>query len=388
MLNIFYWYAITWGFEGVLYVLGWSDFCINLDYSLKVFLVLSVAISIVLGFIYRNKFKYKGLEHTDKIHVKKAGTIFVFVAAIIEFIYQKGIPLYSVISGETLYGEMKGVPILHTILVNIILIYSPYLFYIYLETKQKSYLLQSLLIMSVSLLMFHKGVLAFNIFIIINLAIAKGNEKYNLITRKNILVAMIVVIFLLYLNGGLTNLRSGISWNDNSLAQSVCRINKKWPSWIPLHYSWGYTYFISPLSNLSLNISYHKASADFDALLLSVLPQLFVKRVFVSSSVTEGIFLYTPILNACTGFIESVISYGYIGLWFYFIYFFIFVIFIINLSHKEKNSLPTLNYSIMSMMVVALFFFNSLKTSATALLPYIILLYPKFKSIKFCWNKR
>lgn len=387
MLNVFYWYAIMWGAVGILYGLGWSDYCKELDDSLKLFLIISVIVSLCLGYIYRNRFVYKSENTNFDIKTKFTGTIAIYIMAVIEFVYQKGVPLYSVIVGETVYGEMKGVPIMHTILINAILFYSPYLFYRFLESNNRAYLAQSLSVMFISLLMFSKGILAFNAFIIINLAVAKTNKKYHFVTRKNVTIAIIVVLILLYLNGGLTNLRSGMQWGDVLLVKGVCHINDKWPSWIPFHYGWAYTYIVSPLANLSLNLSKYKASTDLGELIISVLPQLLVKRVFDLGDFTEGILLYTPILNACTGFIESVIAYGYIGLWFYYIYFFGIVLIIMRISEKSNKSLPTLNYSIVSMMVVVLFFYNTLKTSATALLPFVILLYPKISRIKIVYNR-
>ena len=312
-------------------------------------------------------------------------TILIWIMAIADFVYSRDIPLFSILLGRTSYTDFAGLPIIHTLLENLIIFYSAYLFYLFLESKDKKLLIESLSITFILLLLFHKGALSFCIFSMLNLAAAKAKSVYGRLKIKTIIIIVIAVFALLYLNGGLTNVRSGASWNNDIFPRAVGQINEKWPSWLPMQYSWAYTYIVTPLGNLNLNITKHIAWDSVPGLILSVFPDFLVKRLFPTYVVsTKDILLNTPILNACSGFIESVMNYGAGGMWYYFIAIALIILF--NIWKSSNDQYRSVYFSILSMMIAILFFYNTFNTAATSFLPWFILLMPYVKRLKFVYK--
>lgn len=377
MLNVFYWYSIIWGVVFGLYALNLSKYCTTLSPITIAFFLGSITISLLLGIIFRKAFTYRELE--QEVNRGHGLTVIIVLLGIFELIYCRDIPLFSITRGRSSYSDFLGVPILHTLLVNLIIFYSAYLFYLFIEIKDKSLLIETLLMISIFLLMFQKSALIFCLFNFLNLGITKSRFTYGKLKGKYIVLIILAIFLILYLNGGLTNIRSGVSWNDNSLARGVGGISSRWPKWLPIQLSWAYTYIITPLGNLNYNILTNPYQHNLPSLILTAFPDLIVKRAFPAFNIDSSyVKLYTPILNACTGFIESAIAYGASGLWYYYIVFTLLMIVFVWTIKSSDQQYGSVFFSILGMMTVILFFYNTLKTSTTALLPYYIILFVIF----------
>lgn len=379
MLNVFYWYATIWSVVLMLYLMGWSNLCKPLDVSVIFFFVMSIFICLIVGIKNRHFFEYTSLQNEER---PKHNLVYVIlVIGIIEFIYSKDIPLISILMGRSLYGDFRGIPIVHTLLENMICFYSTYMFYLYIEVKKRAYLLKAMLPVGVLLLMFHKGAISFCLFTMFVIGMAKARTKYKkLFNIKNIIIVNLLIICLIYINGGLTNIRSGVSWNDLMLAKNVGRINDKWPKWIPMQFGWAYTYLISPLSNLNYNI-YLGVKKHFSGGIIAIMPDYLTKRLF-SGIIVDSPKLYSPVLNACTGFIEAVISLGTFGLWFYFFSFMFIVVFLLHFRASYNENYRVVVMALLCMMTVILFFYNTLRAAATSFIPFFILVFPLLKKVK------
>ena len=384
MLNPFYWYGIIWALVIVLYQLGWSNYCTPLDGVTLSFFLVSIIVSFVLGTLFKRSFEYVELEdkYIDRNH---SVTILIWIMAIADFAYSRDIPLFSILLGRTSYTDFAGLPLVHTILENMVIFYSAYLFYLFLETRDKNLLIETLSILLILLLLFHKGALSFCIFSIINLGVAKAKSIYGRLKGKTIVWIVLAVLLLIYINGGLTNLRSGVSWNNVAFPTTIGKINDKWPKWLPIQFSWVYTYIITPVGNLNLNITKFIPKRSVFGLILTVVPDFIVKRIFPTFQIQTGsALLYTPILNACTGFIESVENYGAGGMWYYFIAATFIILFFIWIRGNDRYS--SVYFSILSMMIAFLFFYNTFNTAATSFLPWFILLAPIVSRVRFTYK--
>lgn len=385
MLNVFYWYGIIWAIVLSFYELGWSNYCTTLNGFTLSFFVISIIVSFILGTVFRNAFKYTSLEEDAVISRNHTVTILIWIMAIADFAYEKDVPLISILMGRSTYSDFAGLPLVHTVLENMVIFYSAYLFYLFLETKEKKLLIETLSILLILLLLFHKGALSFCIFSIINLGVAKAKSVYGRLRGKTIVWIVIAVLLLIYINGGLSNLRSGVSWNNVAFPTAVGRINGKWPRWLPIQFSWVYTYIITPIGNLNLNITKFIPKKSVFGLILTIVPDFIVKRIFPSFQVQTGsALLYTPVLNACTGFIESVENYGAGGMWYYFIAATFIILFFIWIRGNDRYS--SVYFSILSMMIAFLFFYNTFNTAATSFLPWFILLAPIVSRVRFTYK--
>ena len=137
MLNVFYWYGIIWAIVLSFYELGWSNYCTTLNGFTLSFFVISIIVSFILGTVFRNAFKYTSLEEDAVISRNHTVTILIWIMAIADFAYEKDVPLISILMGRSTYSDFAGLPLVHTVLENMVIFFSAYLFYLFLETKEK-----------------------------------------------------------------------------------------------------------------------------------------------------------------------------------------------------------------------------------------------------------
>lgn len=381
MLNPFYWYSIIWLIVIALYGLGFSAINTPLALDLQAFFFISTIISFFLGFVLRKIFIYRPLQ--KKVRITNKLTSIIIIISLAELIYARQIPLISIARGQSEYGDFTGIPLIHTLLINFIILYSTYLFYIFIETHEKAILNKIILQLLPVLLMFQKGVLILCIFIFVNMAIAKLRINYKVFSLKNIIIICLVLFLVLYINGILANIRSGFSWNDSSSIYETALITH-WPKFIPQQLIWTYTYITTPLGNLNQILNNFSGSIHYDQLVASILPVTFVKQVTpMSISNLDYNILLVPAMNACTGYLSVALSGGIVGIYFLTIMANIIVaVFSIWLQRKEYRSPMD---GILCMMMTFLFFYDTFSTAQTSLLILMIWLFYKMPRIK---NKR
>lgn len=388
MLNPFYWYTLIWTFVLFLYELHWSEYNDFLESPLRLFLIASIGISMVLGYFFRQRFRYSHIRIKPKRNRRL--TFGIIIVTVIEFAVSGNIPLFSIILGKTSYGDFIGIPLVHTLLENLIIFYSSYLFYLYLELKDKSILVETISILLMLLLMFHKGALLFCVFIMVNLIIAKVRKEKKLLNVKSVIFLFAFALMVLYINGGLANLRTGFAWNDNDFILRIGGIGNRWPSIIPKQYCWSYVYITSPLANLNLMVKKYASTYSISRLMVTVIPTFISKRLFPTLKV-DSIKEYTlkiSALNACTGYAESTVAAGIKGIWFFYIVFVLIIIGVISVLKTKKKECNPAFFAILSMQITFLFFYNTLTTAATSFLIIYMLIYSYNRNVKIVLKRR
>lgn len=376
MLNPFYWYTLIWSVVLALYECGFSKLNESLDSTLLCFFLISCSISLFLGFVFRKLFRYRKLMRIPKI--SSTGTATIVLVSFFEFICAKQLPLISIITRHSSYGDFTGVPLVHTLLTNFIIFYSSYLFYIYLETGDKNTLKKVIIQVSMFLLMFQKGSAIICIFVFINLWIAKLRYE-NKLNINNITAAIVVVLAIIYINGGLANIRNGETWNGNSLAYSVNQI-RFWPTFIPGQFIWMYTYVTTPLGNLNHLLSLNSGLVNINQVLGTIIPVTIVKPLFPTWQVSVNLDdLSVQAMNACTGLVNGLLAAGIVGIYFFWILVMIIII-ILSLYINSKSNASIYSYALLSMMVTFLFFYDTFSTAITSFLPLLI--------VYACWKKK
>lgn len=378
VLNVFYYYSIIWGVVLTLYNLKLSDMNYATAPALNLFFLITIIISLFLGMKNRHILKYTHTEDTD--HVPLAGLCFVAIAGVLDIIYAGDIPLFAIISGRRSYGEFNGLPLFHSILVNASIFYSAYFFYIFLETRQKKRLCQSFIPLIFLMLMFLKGAAVMCLFNFLNLSLAKASKNKKVLDWKKMTVIIMIGCIIIYINGGLTNLRSHYQWNDSHLILSVGKINSNWPAWLPEQFAWVYSYITSPLANLNLNITHYSPSPNSAAVFaVSLIPLIVSKNLFPDFGIAaEGHRLHTVVLNACTGFIDAVMAGGIAGIYLFAAILFLLLLLIIKYIDKfsvrrRRQGFCSVYYSLLCMLIVFMFFYNTFRDAATSLVVFFIL---------------
>lgn len=381
MLNCFYLYAYIWIFAIFLYDLGWSSYLQPLCWQLRLFLYLSIIISMILGYFFRYKFKF---EFADEKKKNNSLVMLIIVGLqIMEYIYCKQVPLISVIRFGTNYTDFAGIPTLHVLIYTFSTFYSQYLFHQYLTFKNKNVLLEyAVIVIVVFGLQFMRGGLLICLGMSGLMWLSSIQGKIQL---KHILATIVGVVVVLYLFGGLGNLRQGYEWNDSSAFFRLCNINDKYPTWLPTQFSWGYMYITISLANLNHNIANQMYFNDINGYSLALVPDFIVKR-FMNEEVEQHAILLNKALTTATGYSVPYEYGGLIGIYLMFLFMVIFFLVLIN----DKNIKTKYRMSVLSniaIIMVLFFFTNGISKSAISF-PMFFPIVASFMRFKVVLSKK
>ena len=278
MLNPFFVYNIMTSLVLILYAIPVSKFNTRLDGLFLLLIVFSIFLSTVLGFKYKNYFKYKDAAVSNK--KKYIPLIIIICLSCFEFFYTKDIPFFSTtIHGINDYKEFESIPFLHMFTSMLALYYSAYYSYHAISYKKnRLFNILSFLIINVLMLLFNmRSFFMISFFIFANILISKL-RTLKIIKVWHYIVSLIVIIIILFFFGCYGNMREGYDWNDNRYIENL-GLYHSWNDNIPKQYMWSYSYLTSPLANLNFNIVNENVSFEFINLFYEIIPVSISKRL-------------------------------------------------------------------------------------------------------------
>ena len=379
MLNCFYWYAIIWTIILILYSFDISYFNTDLNPDLLVFLLLTIGMAIVIGIAFRKCFSFKICEKIP--NNTKKNVIYIILGYILEFLYAGYIPLISIaFKNNRVYEEFPGIPIFHVLLNGITSYYAIKIFYYMLcanKEEKKYFLIQYILLLSMFLLMYYRSMIVINVFMAMILTISYFQKKKKIKLKHYII--MVLLLLLCYCYGGIGNIRDGYEWNDNSYIENL-GLYKSFPKIIPKQFMWTYSYLTTPLSNLNYNINNNNVKINLQNYLSEFFPDFLSKRLFKNTEITE-IMLIRTYFNATTGWSSIYVNAGFIGMYIVFIYIMFLFTYGLYKSSKKKGieTDKTIFYAIMNIVMIFMFFYNTLSYVGISLMFYISLFSIIFK---------
>lgn len=383
MLNFFYMYGVMWSVILALYQFGWSDLCIPLDAGVVFFIIFQMAVSIFLGVIFRKYFKFYKIDINP--HKKKTTTVLLVLFFILNIIYERYIPLLSVLRGNSMYASsFAGIPILYVLVSGFAIMYAFYLMYLFICFKEKSILIEFLIILMWFVLLFQRQ----NIFVIASgslwLLVASVDFKKISLKKKIILAVLVIIVAFvaLYIFGIIGNVRYGM-WDsrDASMISTLAKINNKWPSWLSKSYAWAYMYIVSPLANLQYNVTVgEQFNAGFADFINEILPNYITNKLGLDLNV--GTKLIVSSFTASTAFAKMYRIMGYGGIYsFFLLEILLLVIEITYVKRLQKYFVPLcVGWGYFLLMN---FFDNSMSypiTSFTIVYPLLLLFLSKVKN--------
>lgn len=374
MLNFYYLYSWVSLLIIILYSFHWSDELLPLCFEVKIFFFITIVVSFILGKIFSKNFGKLPLFYKVPKNIHK-NTLLIILFTIIEFIYCREIPLFSILSGRLgAYTSYTGIPTIHVLIVTFAAFYAQYIFYIYLNSPSNRLLLLDYLVILffVYFLTFNRAGICISLFMallsFINYNIRKFRFKY-------IALHLLFVLLGLYLFGVLGNIRSGCAWNDSSYIFRIAKANNNYPNFVPKEFFWAYVYITSPLANFNYNVIRENISYDFLNYIYNYVPDFVTKRLLPNES--PKIILNNNLLNVCVGFTGAYVAGGLIGA--FFMYFFIFTTFTLLLYFIKPSENCYIPYILLFNTLIAFFFFsNTIRSSGIS----FQIIYPIFSAIK------
>lgn len=333
--NPFYIYFIAFTVILGIYLLGWSNLYPNLSGGLLVFVILSSLISVFLGGVID---KYNPIVYQQIKPIRNLGktTIIVYALLVLEFIYNKGIPLLLVFSDSTYKYEQFGIPFLHPLLATFVSFYTVYIFHAFLSVRKTKYILYLILFMAVSILIYNRGMFLINLTSCLFV-------YFSYIKRIKVKIGIFVfagVLLLLFGFGVMGNYRL-IKKDSNEYFLNESKASDKFiNSTIPKEYMWSYMYISSPLANLQNTINTNPP-INFrikDFVFTEIIPDFISKRVSsVVNAEQAEINRISGFLTVGTLFSKPYVLLGWLGIYLIFFISILFTFFYILLLKRTNK---------------------------------------------------
>lgn len=381
MLNYYCWYAIIWGAVLVLYILDFSSINTVLTPEIVLFFLSTIVISYGWGILNRDKIIF----YMCPLKYRRYDDLFICALLIFYFLFEffrfGGIPMLEYFTGKAVYTNFKGTKTWFPLIVTFTVFYSIYLFYMYISLCKikKRFLIEALLLSIVLLGAGLRGTFISNIFAMILIVLS-----YSKLSIKKLVLYFCFLIVLLYIFGVVGNLRSGASWNDDSLISFIGGYGDAWPQFLPNVFKWAYTYITSPLNNLNYNF-FNNIHYDWLHFFEAFFPDFLAKRLFSEYAISGGAALVVEQLTVSTGYISACLRGGLIGMYVMFIGQFLILGFVLKVIKAGAYHLYIPALALANNIVIFFFFENTVAHSGF-ILP---LLYPfAYAIVKLCKKRR
>jgi len=351
LISPFYLYIITFLSIFLIYNLGWSKLYPPLSFGLITFFMLSFFIAFFFAALQTRVKPFKNVAIKESPY-STAVVLLIVLSFGIEFINNRGIPLFLIL-GKADYDYAKfGIKLFHPILATFTSFYAVYLFHQFISVKKLKIFLLFIITISMHILVYNRGafimVLTSSIFVFLC--------SIKRIKLKVYLFLFIIIAFLLFLFGIAGNLRisSGKTTKTNEFITSTLPNSYFLNSKIPHEYMWSYIYISSPLANLQNTILKDKSiKANYKAFICyELLPDFFSKKLVpILNTKEEKPILITKWLTAVSLFTGAYSTLGWFGLYFMFIYLMFILTVYIGLLKKQNDFFVT-GFAILNTFVV------------------------------------
>lgn len=303
---------VVWLSVSMLYILYLSDLLEHA--TLKDVLVtgLSIPLSFLLGYLcakialYRRSNQYTVLKVNISLFKSRVIklTLFFIIIVMIEFVYERYIPLISMISGANISHFAFGIPSLHGLLMSLgSLLFTSWFLIYHIEKKRIAiYWMFSILLLFILLVTRKMLVICIFQTILLSLTLRKNNKVF----VKYFFIALIILLVF----GILGDIRTG-----RELFLSLSHFTIDYPEWLPTGFGWIYIYLTTPLANLINAVQMHipfTYNLDFmQGLFPSIIRNVFFE---INEDKFGHIWQISGAFNIGTGFIGIYLSFGFLGI--------------------------------------------------------------------------
>jgi hypothetical protein len=316
--NPFYLYIISFTLIILFYQLGWSLMYPNLSAGLMIFFIGTFLVSLYLGAVI-DKYKTIQFNKVGESLNARGIILFLYFLFLLEFINNRGIPLFLVFSDSSYQYDEFGIKTLHPILATFTSFYSVYMFHVFLSTRYKRYLIYLALLLILPILYYDRG--AFIIVLTSILFVYLMSVKR--IRIKVIGIILISVFLLFYLFGILGNYRVSRTPSNDYFLEISKASDKFIESKIPKEFMWSYIYISSPLANLQSNIDKdaHQKFQIKNFIITELLPDFLSKRIAPKLNAERAeLKNISRFLTVGTVYARSFVLLGWFGIMLMFIF--------------------------------------------------------------------
>ena len=373
VLNPYFAFALVWIVLLVFHLFNFNTKFPQAPIELIIFALVTSAISIACGFLYKRKIRCIQSSH-DEINEKPTTKLTILALAIfaIAVIKSRSIPIISVLHGEAEaymnFGIKTLSPFGHMCSMAVAAISSVKLLYGY-NKKMKIYNAINLgIALFTFILAYSRGMFLLSVLIFV--AVFASRHRFTFATFMGLIILGLLAAFAFNIFG---NIRQGYAWNDSSYLMSLSGFNKQYSALS--NFSWAIAYFDTPFGNLAYNIQKGINEYDFMGLISQLLPDFLSKRFW--PDYVGGFELVVPQLTVSSMFAGGFRYFGVIGMYAQFIEMILAVFFVSTIAKNNKMTFITVS-SFLTVLLFLSFFVNTITYSGFFLPIIIILVYCHF----------
>lgn len=375
-LNPFFYYILVFLSILIIYPLNWSDLQIDLEWNLTSFILASIFLSVIFGFIYSFCFNTKVVGVNQIKENNFFLWCFLILGITIEILHAGVIPIIEIIMGRDYKYHLFGIPVFHVFFLPYISAVGIYSLYKYIMFKSKQRLYIYILSIFFTIIIFNRGAIFF-ILLTSFFMYFSVNVKINI---RGIFLSFIFFIASLYTFGIMGNSRMVSSgYNSEEAILLIGKANDNFEkSIVPNEFFWSYLYFVSPYANLQYQ-SNNISNVDFyNVFKYQILFDFIQKRTFIDNK--DNNLLLTDELNVSTLYGRTMQVAGFGGaiiLYFWFV----FLVFVITILADFKSRKPVM--ASFCSIAIFTFFTNILVFSGFIFQPIFIAILSRLKFGKF-----
>lgn len=375
-LNPFFYYILVFFSILIIYPLGWSDLQVDLEWNLTSFIMATMFLSVIFGFIYNFFFNTKVIIG----HQIKENNFFLWcflvLGVTIEILHAGVIPIIEIIMGRDYKYHLFGIPVFHVFFLPYISAVGIYSLYKYILFKSKQRLYIYIFSILFAIIIFNRGAIC---FILLTSFFMYFSMKVR-INIRGIFLSFIFFIASLYTFGLMGNSRMVSSgYNSEEAILLIGQANDNFEKFLlPNEFFWSYLYFVSPYANLQYQ-SNNISNVDFyNVFKYQILFDFIQKRTFIDNK--DNNLLLTDELNVSTLYGRTIQVAGFGGaiiLYFWFV----FLVFVITILADFKSRKPVM--ALFCSIAIFTFFTNILVFSGFIFQPIFIAILSRLKFGKF-----
>ncbi|HEO1801497.1 TPA: oligosaccharide repeat unit polymerase [Acinetobacter baumannii] len=381
ILNPFFYYILTFAIAFLLYQLGWSDLYPDLSGNILNFVVITLILSVPCLLIFSNICSrcFKNLSnHKLILNVSKRNIygicIFMIFMMLIEFVYNKGVPLFFIVKGVEYKYTLFGIPVLHVFILPFIAVLGFTFFYRYIIFGEKKYLLPVFLSFLFPILIFNRAIA---IFMLLGCLFIYLFYTYSF---SKIIKGVLILVVALYIFGLAGNMRMKSSGfvEDNAVLNIGKASYKFENSIVPNEFFWGYLYLSSPLANMQNEINTFNPQNDgfVSFVVYEVFPDFISKRINPMISGVDQANLIDENLNVSTMYGGAIHKLNILGAYLLYFYYILFVFFFTIFCSGHMRAVML---TVLSTISVLLIFTNLLTSSGFFFQVLFILLFSRLR---------
>lgn len=254
-MNPYICYILGFVVSILVYQLGWSEVYPPLSFGLAVFLLATLGAHFILSIVWNRNAKSKfNIIPSPKTNPWLI-TLILYLCWTADFIREGGIPLFKVFFHQPYDYKVFGVPMLHVFAVTFASFYCVCLFYYFLTSGERRFLLLYGVNMFAAVLIYSRSMLFFNLASTTFLYLIYLDK----VPYKAIFIGFPAMIGLFYFFGVVGTQRvsfeNQVPYDVNLFLENGKATDEFRSSMIPKEFFWPYIYISSPLANLQTNIN-------------------------------------------------------------------------------------------------------------------------------------